>query len=315
MQAERQLRWISTASVLVASTLALSKIIAWWWTDSVSLLASLTDSLLDIAASLINFFAIRYALQPPDAEHRFGHGKAESIAGLAQAGFVGGSALFLLIHALQRFIHPVTVHETEAGMAVMLFSIVLTLMLVLAQRVVVRNTGSTAIKADSLHYLTDLLSNAGVLLALALTAAGHVWADAVVALLIAVYILHSAWEIGHEAFEQLMDRELPDEDRAKILSLASSVPGVLGVHELKTRRAGTTVIIQLHLEMDPGLTLQQAHEIADEVERALRRSFPGADVITHQDPAGLLEPGQRCWDVSLLEKSPDRAREGSVETP
>ncbi len=301
MQQERQLRWISTASVAVASTLAIAKIIAWWWTDSVSLLASLMDSLLDIAASMINFLAIRYALQPPDAEHRFGHGKAESIAGLAQAAFVGGSALFLLIQSIQRFIHPVEVHRTDAGMAVMLFSIALTVVLVVAQRVVVRNTGSTAIKADSLHYLTDLLSNAGVLLALFLTAAGQVWADPVVALVIAVYILHSAWEIGHEAFEQLMDRELPDEDRARILQIARSVQGVDGVHELKTRKAGNTVIIQLHLEMDPGLSLQQAHDIADTVERELRRAFPGADVITHQDPAGLMEPGQRCWDVDLVQ--------------
>ncbi len=301
MQQERQLRWISTASVAVASTLAIAKIIAWWWTDSVSLLASLMDSLLDIAASMINFLAIRYALQPPDAEHRFGHGKAESIAGLAQAAFIGGSALFLLIQSIQRFIHPVEVHQTDAGIAVMLFSIALTLVLVIAQRVVVRNTGSTAIKADSLHYLTDLLSNAGVLLALALTAAGQIWADPVVALIIAIYILYSAWEIGHEAFEQLMDRELPDEDRARILSIARSIPGVDGVHELKTRKAGNTVIIQLHLEMDPGLRLQDAHEIADAVERELRQAFPGADVITHQDPAGLMEPGQRCWDVDLVQ--------------
>ncbi len=299
MRQEKQLRWISTASVAVASTLALAKIIAWWWTDSVSLLASLMDSLLDIAASLINFFAIRYALQPPDAEHRFGHGKAESIAGLAQAAFVGGSALFLLIQSVQRFIHPVEIHQTQAGIIVMGFSIALTLLLVLAQRVVVKNTGSTAIKADSLHYLTDLLSNAGVLLALILTTAGHVWADAVVALLIAIYILHSAWEIGHEAFEQLMDRELPDDDRSRILQIARSVEGVQGVHELKTRKAGNTVIIQLHLEMDPEIRLRQAHDIADTVERELRRVFPGADVITHQDPAGLLEPGQRCWDAPL----------------
>ncbi len=302
MQQERQLRWISTASVAVASTLALAKVVAWWWTDSVSLLASLMDSLLDIAASMINFLAIRYALQPPDAEHRFGHGKAESIAGLAQAAFVGGSALFLLIQSVQRFIHPVEVHQTQAGIVVMGFSILLTLLLVIAQRIVVRNTGSTAIKADSLHYLTDLLSNAGVLLALVLTAAGHVWADALVALVIAVYILHSAWEIGHEAFEQLMDRELPDEDRRRILEVVRSVEGVLGVHELKTRKAGTTAIIQLHLEMNPNIPLREAHEIADTVERELMRTFPGADVITHQDPAGLMEPGQRCWDIALMEE-------------
>lgn len=294
---EKLLRWISTASVATAAFLTVVKLMAWWMTDSVGVLASLIDSMLDMAASLINFFAIRYALQPPDEEHRFGHGKAEAIAGLAQSTFIAGSAVFLLIQTVERFFNPVALEHTHVGMGVMLLSIVVTATLVIFQRIVILRTQSTAIKADSLHYLTDLLSNVGVLAALFIASMGFPQADPIIALLLGLYIMHSAWEIGQEAFEHLMDRELPDEDKAKIRAIVQAEPGVLGIHELKTRKSGAVSIIQMHLEMKGELSLNAAHDIADRVEMAIRRAFPGADVITHQDPAGIEEPGQQHWDV------------------
>ncbi len=205
--AARLIRLATYASVTVAGVLIIAKSAAWLMTDSVSLLSTLVDSMLDGLASLINLMAVRSALQPADTDHRFGHGKAESVAGLAQSAFIGGSAIFLLMEAGDRFLHPQEIHHTEIGLAVMGFAIVVTLGLVLFQRHVVRGTGSTAIGADSLHYQTDLLVNGGVVVSLLLaTRLGWGWTDPLFAVAIALYIFRGAVHIGREAFEILIDR-------------------------------------------------------------------------------------------------------------
>jgi len=283
-QSARLLRLATYASVITASVLIVGKLGAWLLTGSVSVLASLIDSLMDVVASLINLFAVRYSLMPADEEHRFGHGKAESLAGLAQATFIAGSAVFLILHAVDRLLHPQPLHDVAVGIAVMGFAIVATLMLLGIQYYVIRRTGSTAIKADSLHYMTDLLTNLSIIAALVLAGMGWPGLDPVFAMGIAAYILYSAWQIGHEAFQLLMDRELPEEDRERIHQLTVGHEGVHGVHELRTRRSGQMEIIQLHIELDGSLPLVQAHAIADDVEAAIRKAFPAADVIIHQDP-------------------------------
>jgi len=280
----RLLTLATTASVVTASGLIAVKLVAWLLTGSVSVLASLIDSLMDTAASLINFFAVRYSLVPADAEHRFGHGKAESLAGLAQAAFIGGSAVFLVMHALDRLLHPRPIVEMQIGIAVMVFAIVATLALLGIQRYVIRRTGSMAIRADSLHYLTDLLTNLSIIAALVLVSFGWESSDSILAIGIAVYILYSAWQIAHEAFQLLMDRELPEEERQRMLQIARDHARTQGVHDLRTRQSGATKFVQLHLELDEGLSLKQAHSIADEVVEAICVAFPSANVIIHQDP-------------------------------
>lgn len=288
---EQLMRWATYASVAVAATLITAKFAAWVLTDSVSLFATLIDSLLDAAASLINLLAVRHALQPADREHRFGHGKAEPLAGLAQAAFITGSAAFLLIEAGERFIHPQELSNTAAGYTVMAFSIALTVALVLFQRYVVRRSGSLAISADSLHYQTDVVINASVILSLFLSSRfGWTLADPVFAVGIAIYIIHAAWRIGTTAYNILMDHELPDADRQRIKSIVLNHPDVLGLHDLRTRSTGTQVFIQMHLEMDGEMTLNKAHSIADQVELSVLEAFPNAEVIVHEDPEGLEEP-------------------------
>ncbi len=286
----RLMRWATYASTATALVLILGKLVAWWLSDSLSLLGSLMDSGLDLIASLINLFAVRHALEPPDPEHRFGHGKAEAIAGLAQAAFIAGSAAFLALEAVWRLWRPQPLDEAQAGMAVMLLSIVLTALLVAFQRHVVRATGSTAVAADSLHYKTDLLMNLGVLAALFLAGHGIRLADPVFALLIAGYIFRSAWQIARDALDHLMDRELGEEERARIKAIVRAHPEVRGMHDLRTRRAGNTIFVQLHLELDDHLPLVEAHRISDEVELAIRKAFPHAEVIIHEDPASIVEP-------------------------
>jgi len=282
------MKWATYASVSTALILILVKVIAWFITDSVSVLATLLDSSLDVLASIVNLFAVRHALQPADKEHRFGHGKAEALAGMGQAMFIAGSAGFLLLQAIGRLLHPQEITAgLEVGVGVMLFSIIATMMLISFQTYVIKHTNSTAIKADALHYKTDLLVNASVIVALLLSFYGWGYFDALFGIGIALFILYSAWEIVKESIDLLMDHELPDEDRAKIRRTVIKHPGVQGLHDLRTRRSGTRIFIQLHLELDSTLTLAAAHIIADDVEKELESLFVDAEVIIHEDPVVL----------------------------
>lgn len=276
------------AATVLASLLLIIKIFAWWYTGSVSVLAALVDSLVDIAASLTNLLVVRYSLQPADAEHTFGHGKAESLAALAQSMFISGSALFLFLTGIQHLARPETLHTPLVGIIVTVIALFSTLVLVTFQRWVVRKTRSQAIRADMLHYQSDVVMNGAILLALGLSWYGFARADALFALGIGVWILYNALRMGYEAVQSLLDRALPDEERDEIIDIVSAWPGVRGAHELRTRQSGPTRFIQLHLEMDDHLPLVQAHLVAEQLEQALLRRFPGADIIIHQDPCSVV---------------------------
>lgn len=284
------MRWATYASVATAAVLIVTKLVAWTMTGSVALLSTLIDSALDAAASLINLWAVSHALTPADREHRFGHGKAEPLAGLGQAAFIVGSGGLLLVEAVDRFFHPVTVQRGEVGIAVMVFSVVLTIALVRFQKYVVGKTNSVAISADSLHYTGDVLINGSVIISLLLVMTlGWTFLDPLFAIAIAGYLMWNAWQIAIGSFDMLMDRELPQEDRDRIRVIARSHPEVRNMHDLRTRLSGQQGFIQLHLELDANLPLYKAHDIADEVEKAILEAFPNFEVIIHQDPAGLRE--------------------------
>lgn len=286
----RLMRRATYASVAVALVLVIAKLAAWIATGSVALLASLIDSLLDALASMVNLLAVRHALTPADREHRFGHGKAEALAGLGQAALIAGSALFLIVESVDRLFAPQPLAESIGGIAAMALSILLTGALVLYQRHVVARTGSLAISADRLHYFGDLLTNLTVIVALALASReGLGWVDAAGALIVAGVILKSAYDIVRGALDHLMDRELADADRETIKAAVRRHPQAQAMHDLRTRQAGNQTFIQFHLELDPEMPLREAHRIADEIEAELMTLFPGAEVIIHQDPAGLAE--------------------------
>jgi ferrous-iron efflux pump FieF len=287
----RLLRLATYASVATASLLILAKLAAWLITGSVSVLASLVDSLMDAGASMVNLLAVRYALLPPDEEHRFGHGKAEALAGLAQAAFILGSSVFLVINAVDRLRHPQPLTDIGVGVAVMLFAMLATAALLSLQYRVIARTRSTAVRADALHYATDLATNAATLAALVLALHGWSDLDPWFALAIAAYILYSALHIASDAVDLLMDRGLPPEDLARIRALAGSIPQVGNVHALRTRRSGPTTLIQLHIGLPDHITLAAAHAVSDQVEARLLAAFPDADVIIHQDPLSLGDEG------------------------
>ncbi|MCP1416953.1 cation diffusion facilitator family transporter [Pseudomonas laurylsulfativorans] len=280
----RLLRLATRASVAVACTLIIAKAIAWWLSGSVSMLAGLTDSALDGVTSLLNLLAVHYALRPADDDHRYGHGKAESLAGMAQALFIGGSAVLIALQAYDRLKHPEPVGAPWISIGVIVFSLVLTLALLMFQHRVVKATGSNAVRADSLHYRSDMLLNGSILIALVLAGFGLHQVDPWFGLGIAAYILWSAVQIARESFAVLMDEELPPDVSQHMLELACGVPGVLGAHDLRTRISGNQWFVQLHLELPGELTLSVAHGISDQAAAAIHNVYPRAEVLVHADP-------------------------------
>ncbi|MDX2028395.1 MAG: cation diffusion facilitator family transporter [Alphaproteobacteria bacterium] len=287
---ERLRRRATYASVGVALTLIAAKLTAYIITDSVAMLSSLLDSTVDLLASLVTVYGVASALRPPDREHRFGHGKAEPLAALAQAAFIVGSSVLLLYEALSRFYHPHDLQHEVFGYGVMGLAIALTLGLVQFQKYAVRQTGSIAIKADSMHYTGDLAINLAVIIAFALQQyTGLTWFDPVFAIGIAIALMLTAFHIARHALDVLMDRELPESDRAKIQAAVEAVPHVHGMHDMRTRSDSDRVFVEMHVELDPQMTLREAHHVSDNIINAVRSLFPAADVLVHQDPLGLEE--------------------------
>lgn len=301
----RLTRRAAIGATAVASVLIAVKTGAWWTTDSVAMLSSLVDSLLDVGMSVVTLLAVQKAAKPADREHRWGHGKAESVAALSQAAFIGGSAVLVLVECARRLVDPQPIRHEWIGILTTLFVIALSIALVWAQSVVIRRTGSLAIAADRAHYSADLVVNAGVVASYALAGlGGWIWLDPIIAAVIAAWMGHSAWRIGYGAVDLLMDRELPDEQRNLIRRIALEHPDVRGVRDLRTRRSGTDTFIQMILVVDGSLSVDQAHRIVDEVERYVCEAFPSVEVLIHEEPEQLPEerstarrPGSRHGSV------------------
>lgn len=281
-------RWAAVASMSVAGILVVTKLFAFFTTNSVSLLSSLMDSAFDALASFVTMLSIIHAATPADAEHRYGHGKAEALSALAQAVFVFGSAVFLILESVRRFITPMAVHDPAVGINVMIFSIVMTTLLLAFQAYVMRRTKSVAVSADNLHYRGDLLMNLGVFAALAASYySAWPYFDPIIASVIAVSLLAGAYKITRESFDILMDKELPDADREKILALASAHPMVESAHDLRTRSTGERIFIEFHIEVDGKLSVERAHDITEDLEKKIYDAFPTSEVLIHQEPAGM----------------------------
>ena len=284
-------RRVTMLSVATAAVLVTIKIAAWLASGSVALLASTADSALDLVASLVTFFAVRYAAAPPDAEHRFGHGKAEAFASLVQAGLVFASAALIAREAVGDFVSPHPLKQEGWAMAVMVASIVLTGVLIMAQGRVLKQTASVAVSGDRAHYATDLASNGIALVGIGVSAwLGINGVDAAAALAIAGVLLWGAISVFREASGQLMDHELPDDARARIVALLTEDVRVTDVHQLRTRASGPYIHMQMHVDLDPDLTLEAAHEVIVAAENRVLAAFPSADIIIHADPRGRAEP-------------------------
>jgi ferrous-iron efflux pump FieF len=276
----------ATCAIGVAGILILTKFYAWYATGALSVQASLLDSILDIMASMVNFFAVRQALKPADFHHRYGYGKVEALAGILQSILIFVSGLWLFKQAFHHISESHTITNADNATIVMIMSVVLTAILVIYQRYVVRRTKSIAIEADSLHYQTDLYTNLGVLVSLHITTFFDLpWIDPLVAIGIMGYIVTTSYQICVKSIDILLDRELPAPQRQQILEIVAKDGRVLSVHDLKTRSAGFYEFIQMHLDLNEELTLKEAHDITEEIELELLKIFPKAEILIHQDPA------------------------------
>jgi ferrous-iron efflux pump FieF len=275
------------ASIAMAIFLIALKIWAALQTSSMAMLGSLADSTLDLVASLVVLLGVRVAAQPADREHRFGHGKAEALAALAQVIIISISALFIGVRSVQRILGGAETSDAELGIGVSLVAIAFTFALIAYQRHVVRKSGSVAIATDRLHYASDLMLNASVIVALVLDQyAGVIGADAVFGLLIALWLAWGAWKSSSHALDQLMDREWPDEQRERFLEAAKAYPELAGLHDLRTRTSGTHNFVQFHVWVPAEWTVKEAHDRIDRAEEALQAQFPATEILIHLDPEG-----------------------------
>ena len=280
----------TTWSVSVAAVLVAAKLAGVLASGSVALLASLADSGLDLVASLATFFAVRYAVAPPDKEHRFGHGKAEAFASLFQAALVFASAALVAREAIGHLLHPTPVKAEGWAVLAMLLSIALTGLLIWRQTRTLRLTASVAVSGDRAHYAADLGSNVASLLGIVGAALlGWAWLDAAAGLVVAVWLGWGAVGVLRQSSDHLMDHELGPEERERIEALVRQDPAVLDVHQLRTRAAGPFVHMQMHLDLDPRQSLESAHRIVVAAERRILEVFPAADILIHPDPSGRAE--------------------------
>lgn len=284
-------RRVTLMSVATAAVLVSIKLAAWIASGSTALLASMADSGLDLVASAVTFWAVRYAAAPPDAEHRFGHGKAEAFASLMQAGLVFASAALIAREAVGDFLAPHPLRQESWAIGVMIVSTVLTALLITAQGRVLRQTASVAVSGDRAHYAMDLASNVIALAGIAASAwLGLNGLDAAAAVVIAALLLWGAVGVFREASSQLMDRELPDDQRAEIVRLATADGRLANVHQLRTRASGPYVHMQMHVDLDPEVSLETAHQAIVAAEKRILEAFPAADILIHADPRGRAEP-------------------------
>ncbi|MGL1958228.1 MAG: cation diffusion facilitator family transporter [Colwellia sp.] len=284
--------WVRLAAICstsIALILVGIKLYAWLVTDSSAMLASTTDSILDLFASMMNIVILKFALAPADDEHKFGHGKAESLAGLVQAAFVLGSAILLIFSGVARLLNPQPIVHSDVAIWVTIIAIVLTLILVVFQRYVIKRTGSVVISADALHYQSDLLLNVGVLAAIVLSQGIWQEADGAFTILVALYLVLGAGKIIWQSIYQLMDHELSDDEIAQIKNIILSHDHALGLHELRTRQSGAYRFIQFHLELEDDLSLFEAHAIGDEIELEICQALAPCEVFIHQDPTSVVK--------------------------
>ncbi len=280
----------AVASISLAVLLSGLKLFATIASGSLAVFSSMIDSVSDVLGSAITFVAIKYSTRPATDHHRYGYGKAEAVSALIQAFFVAGSGLFVLYDAFMRFFHPRVLDETPLAIVIMIFSLITTLILIAYQKHVAKLTQSQAINADSAHYVVDILTNASIILSLTIVKFFEIyWFDTLTALVIAVYLLFNAYQLVVEAFDVLLDRELSDDIRKNINDIISSHDFVKGFHDVRTHSLGNEYMIEIHLELDGRLSLFEAHQLSDQVEAAIIKAYPNAQVIIHQDPSGVAE--------------------------
>jgi ferrous-iron efflux pump FieF len=274
---------------MMALLLVMAKMLVWFFSNSITILASMTDSMMDLVTSVINYIAVRFAIKPPDEDHNYGHAKIEALAGLAQCAFISASAIFLLVSSINRYFNPVQLMNIDLGIYVTVLSLILTLFVVVFQTYVIKKTDSQIIAADRLHCQSDLYSNLAIIVSLLICSTGYEIADVIFALLITVYIAHGVYGIGVRSLNVLLDKKISNHLINDITSIMLATPGVLGLHEMRTRRVGNYIYIQVHMCIDRNISLEEAHAIASTAQKAVLCKYSQADILIHMDPVNKTD--------------------------
>lgn len=280
----------SIITILLAGILVAIKTFAFLISGSVAVLSSLTDSIMDIIVSTGNFCAIRYSSKPADEDHRYGHGKIEGLAAIAQATMIGGVALFLVIESISRLVNPQSLSVSPIVLLIMFISLGISVLITYLQNRALKQSGSLAIEADLAHYSADAIQHSAVIAAIgAQYLGGPAWIDSLFAIGVACWMLWNAREIATKGLNMILDRELPASDRNAILNIIKTHSEVLGVHDLRAIRHGMKELISFDIEADPDMSLHDAHAITKDLEREILELFPSAEVMIHVDPHGEIE--------------------------
>lgn len=289
-QINRLKKIAATGSISLAIILCIIKSVGVFYTGSLAVLSSMVDSLSDIFASLVTFIAIRISVRPASCSYRYGYGKAEALSALFQAAFIAGSGAFILYDAFMRLQNPTPLHQTDIGLAIMIISLLATLVLVAFQQYVAKTTKSQAISADSLHYSVDILTNLSIIISLVIVHFWQiVWIDTLMAAAISIYLIYNAYKLALDASGLLLDKELSEDIRQSIYAIVKKHPLSPKIHDLRTHNLGGIYMFEFHLELDGNLDLYTAHRYTDEIEALIRGVYPDAQIIIHQDPAGIKE--------------------------
>lgn len=276
-----------TARLSVASNTALVvlKLLVGWHTGAVSILSEAAHSAVDLLAALIAWAAVQRSDLPPDERHAYGHGKIENLSGAAEAVLIVVAALWIVWEAAQKLGQPEAPEELGLGMAIMAGSIVLNWLVSARLLTVAAQTGSQALEADALHLRADIWTSVGVLAGLGLIwLTGLPWLDPAIALVVAVIVFRAGWRLTRDSFAELTDSSLPGEEEERIVALVKAHPEVLSLHRLRTRRAGSYRLLDMHVVLAKGMRLDQAHLVCDRLEAEIKEAFAPCDVVIHMDP-------------------------------
>ncbi len=280
--AKRNAAWASLSFNLLSTVV---KIIAAILTGSVSLLSEAVHSTTDVIASTMAFFSVRAAAAPPDEEHPYGHGKMESLAGFGESVMLLLIVVYILVESIRKLRFGGNVEKLDFGMLVMALSSLGALATGLFVGKVGRDSDSLALKSNGQHLMVDAVTSAGVFAALGITAITGWWqADAVVAMLLAIWIALNSWRLAKAAFDQLVDRSLPPEQLERLRTLLESQDSILDFHRLRSRVAGNERYIDLHIVVPNTWTVVHAHDVADRLEKLICQEFAPAHVVIHVDP-------------------------------
>jgi cation diffusion facilitator family transporter len=283
---------LGSNTVLMVAKLAIGLLFG-----SVAVLGDGVDSAQDVFASALAFFAVRLAMQPADEAHPYGHGKTESLAALSQAALILGGAVLITIAAVRRLIVGAADIDLGPSLAMMGVTAMVNLGVATYAMRAARLSGSVAIASDARHLVTNIVQAGGVILALVLVGlTGREFFDPVLALAIAAYLAYTVVRIVIDALQELIDTALPEEEVSRIEAcLATHEHGVRGYHAMRTRKSGREKHIDLHVLVDPAMTVSDAHLRIEEIEEDLRRVIPGAIIAIHVDPdeEDIMERGPK----------------------